>query len=320
MLKLFLMTKDEFELLEDWLDYHGHIFGFHNIYVLDGSTDTRISDIYDKYRPHGLHVNHSRTGLNGLADELTSLMHAKKGSDSFLIKLDTDEFLAYTPAFSTRTGNPSDWFCWPTHPINLRYRNCTSMATGFEELFANLPIDGRRYKAALTAWSIPKTEPPPRICHDLVEFTPLQYTHFKTFFHSHSFVSVDLGSHAGIAANNDGVIETGLTVIHYHSTSVTDSARRARQVLISHEYIHSADSITAQRHKLQSIRSTGHVASFHKIDFYLHYLDFLEQGWPIDPGILNRQHPFFQQTGPARSLTLVRDTLSAIRQPLDPIK
>ena len=95
-LKLFLMTRNEIELIEDWLKYHGFLFGFENIYILDGSDDQRVFDIYKKYKPFGLHVKISSTGLNGLAEELTLLMHEKKGLNNFLIKLDTDEFLAYT--------------------------------------------------------------------------------------------------------------------------------------------------------------------------------------------------------------------------------
>ena len=34
-----MMQKDEVHLLEPWLAYHGYLFGFENLYVLDnGST------------------------------------------------------------------------------------------------------------------------------------------------------------------------------------------------------------------------------------------------------------------------------------------
>lgn len=323
MLKLFLMTKNELELLEDWLKYHGYLFGLENIYVLDGSDDDRVLEIYDSYKPLGLNVYYSSTGLNGLGKELTQLMHAHKGTNSFLIKLDTDEFLAYTCHFKLSPRGLLNSVLQRKYPngmilnrvsrtlMNLMHRNKELYVDKFSQFFAELPITGQRYKASLTAWSIPRNNAVPNICRDLTEFTPLQFTHLKTFFHSDSFVSVDLGSHNGVSTNNKGVVYTGLALIHYHNTSVDDSARRARQVLLSHEYIDAEDSIMRQRQKLKAVRSKG-VQSSHKIDLYFQYLDSLEGGKLVNPGMLNKHHPYFRQTGLVREMTLVRDTLNLI--------
>ena len=58
--------------------------------------------------------------------------------------------------------------------------------------------------------------------------------------------------------------------------------------------------------------SAGRVGSYHKIRLYLQHLDALDGGRPIDPAILNQQHPYFRQPGPPLELTLVRDTLNLI--------
>jgi len=323
MLKLFLMTKNELDLLEDWLKYHGYLFGLENIYVLDGSDDDRIFEIYDSYKPLGLNVYYSSTGLNGLERELTELIHAHKGMNTFLIKLDTDEFLAYThhfalsPRFFINAALQRKYLNgkvlrWVTRTLmNLKNRKNKLCCDNFSQFFADLPVTGQRYKASLTAWSIPRNGLVPSVCRELTEFTPLQFTHLKTFFHSDSFVSVDLGSNAGVSTNNKGAIDTGLIVIHYHSTSVDDSARRARQVLLSHKYIDAEDSIMVQRQKLQAIKS-NYVQSFHKINFYLQYLDSLEGGKLVNPEILNKQHPYFKQTESVMEMTLVRDMLNMI--------
>ena len=40
MVKIFTMAKDELDIVIDWVIYHGFIFGFSNIYVIDNySTD-----------------------------------------------------------------------------------------------------------------------------------------------------------------------------------------------------------------------------------------------------------------------------------------
>lgn len=328
MLKLFLMTKNEFELLEDWLKYHGHLFGLGNIHVLDGSDDDRVFAIYERYRAKGLNVHHSSTGLDGLHEELTRSMHAHKGTNSFLIKLDTDEFLAYVRDFASGPlhGVLSSGYLrrgifrrLATAIVDLKHGGAPLCVDEFRQFFGGLPVTGQRYKASLTAWSIPRVHAVRDVCRDLTEFTPLQFTAIKTFFHSDSFVSVDLGSHEGVSARNEGVIDTGLTLIHYHSTSVEDSARRARQVLQSHGYIDPGDSLAEQRRRLAGVRSRGRVNSFHKIDLYLRYLEALAGGAPVNPAALNEYNPYFRKTGAAREITLVRDTLNAIDGPGTPV-
>ena len=51
-----MMQKDESELLDYWLSYHGEIFGFENLYVFDnGSTDSNLQCVLEKYA--GLGIN-----------------------------------------------------------------------------------------------------------------------------------------------------------------------------------------------------------------------------------------------------------------------
>jgi len=326
MLKIFLMTKNEPEMLESWIKYHGYIFGLDKIYVLDGSDDSRVFRVYEKFQPLGLTVRFSSSGLNELAGELTEMMHLYKGTDSFLIKMDTDEFLAYTPdpnsiiecerahAAIRKSAylRMKNWFLsveGPAYPIEIKLQ-----ITNFTDFFKKLPITGQSYKASFTCWSKPKRQSVKNICDEITSFSPLHKTDFKSFFHSSSFVSVDLGCHAGVSSNNSGFIDTGLSIIHYHSTSVEDSARRARQVLLSHGYISEHDSSKEQTLQLRRLRLRGNIASFHKIDFYLQYLDATERGEKLSPDILNQGPPYFKPIVPTSRLTLVRDTLQFINR------
>ena len=326
MLKIFLMTKNEPELLESWIKYHGYIFGLDNIYVLDGSDDSRVLRVYEKFQPLGLTVRFSSSGLNALADELTELMHLYKGEGNFLIKMDTDEFLAHTPDANSIIENErirsaisksaylrmKHWFLSeesPAYPSEIKLQ-----ITNFTDFFEKLPVTGQSYKASFTCWSKPTSQSVKNICDEITCFSPLHKTDFKSFFHSSSFVSVDLGCHAGVSSNNSGFIDTGLCIIHYHSTSVEDSARRAKQVLLSHGYISEHDSSKEQTLQLRRLRLRGKIASFHKIDFYLQYLDATERGEKLSPDILNHGHPYFKPTVPTSKLTLVRDTLQLINR------
>jgi len=318
------MTKNEPELLESWILYHGYIFGLDNIYILDGSDDSRVLRVYEKFQPLGLTVRFSSAGLNELADELTELMHLYKGKGNFLIKMDTDEFLAHTPDANSIIENErirsairnsaylrmKNWLLskeGPAYPSEIKLQ-----ITNFTEFFERLPVTGQGYKASFTCWSKPQSQSVKNICDEITNFSPLHKTDFKSFFHSSSFVSVDLGCHAGVSSNNSGVIETSLCIIHFCSTSVDDSVRRARQVLLSHGYISEQDSSKEQVLQLRRLRLRGEIASFHKIDFYLQYLDAAERGERLSPDILNQNQAIFKPIVPTSRLTLVRDTLRFI--------
>ena len=81
------MTRNDVNSIEDWIIYHGYLFGLKNLYLVDGSDDEEVLAIYDFYKKHGLNVLHTDAGLNDLADEITSMMHQHKGENNFLIKL-----------------------------------------------------------------------------------------------------------------------------------------------------------------------------------------------------------------------------------------
>ena len=320
MVKIFLMTKNEPEMIEDWLIYHGYLFGLENIHILDASDDQHVIGIYEKYQAWGLNVHFSACGLDQIESELTKLMSYYRGENSFLIKLDTDEFLAYTRGLGGKilslAGKTLNSLSCPPQIKSSIIDTALKLSKidnfNFEKFWRSLPVTGQRYKASVVSWSIPSNEHQNRPCRDLTLFSPPHITTLKTYFHSDSFVSVDLGSHAGVSTNPDPPIDTALTIIHYHSTSVTESVRRAKQALVSHEYIAMSDSLSEQREKLEAVRARGEIPSFHKIDLYLQFIDSETCGKSLCTSILNQQHPYFRNTGKPMRLTLVRDTLHSI--------
>lgn len=332
MLKIFLLTKNESYFIDDWIKYHGYLFGLNNIHVLDGSDDKKTLDVYKKFEPLGLNVHYSTAGLNEACDELNKLMHLHKGVDNFLIKLDTDEFITFTDPVNLTSHNYLDRFfrkgslvsrkkTW--HVRKKLSEKITDMIHAQKNLHINnineklksLPVTGRKYKASLTAWSLPTQEAMPRPCYDLTQFTPIQFTQMKSFFHSSNFVSVDLGGHTGITTLNSGAIDTGMTIIHYHSTSVEDAQKRARQALLSHDYFDESDDHLKQKEKLLKARVSENTASFHKIDFYLKYLDSLEGGAKVLPSTLNLYHPHFRPTDAQREIKIIKETLDILDSP-----
>ena len=334
MLKIFLMTKNEVFFIEDWIIYHGYFFGMENIHILDASDDEKVLNIYAKYEALGLNVHYSSTGLNEAAAELTKLMHLYKGDNNFLIKLDTDEFIAYTNPFNLHTNNYLEKFlrkCSSLKHKMLSNVNKLSgklidfkhinkkiyMAHNLNEKLSALPKTGRKYKASLTVFSLPKrNEMMMRPCYEQTLFSSIQFIRMKSFFHSSSFISVDLGCHEGETKVNKGVIDTGMVIIHYHSTSVEDSIKRAEQVLLSHGYIDKTDDYQKQEEKLRLIRALGIVNSFHKIDLYLAYLSSLKNNEKFSPKTLNTYNPNCRKSSGEQNITVVKDTLIKIQERL----
>jgi len=94
-----MMQKDEVFLLRPWLAYHGHLFGFENLFVLDnGSTSPNVRDTLMDYAKLGVKVDWghgSRQDYLAKGDLIGGWMRildARREYD-FLIPLDCDEFV-----------------------------------------------------------------------------------------------------------------------------------------------------------------------------------------------------------------------------------
>jgi hypothetical protein len=97
-LKIVLKTKNETEILDQWLEHHLNIAGDFNVLVFDnGSTNPKTFDIYGKYRDRinlfGFYENHN---LIHNTDYFSKFYQALRESCKFYTFIDTDEFLYFT--------------------------------------------------------------------------------------------------------------------------------------------------------------------------------------------------------------------------------
>lgn len=329
MLKIFLMTRNDVNSIEDWIIYHGYLFGLKNLYLVDGSDDEEVLAIYDFYKKHGLNVLHTDAGLNDLADEITSLMHQHKGENNFLIKLDSDEFLTYAKPSQFRWRN---WLRRMLLMIKEKIRSAKGKAQhdlkysdflvpdhkalrvdSFVEFFQDIPKSKYIYKAGLTTNCIPKHHCSGSPSEKIVEFNALEYTDFKSFFHSDGFVSVDLGSHHGESLKADKVIFTDLCVVHYHFTCISDFASRAKKVLVSHGFISEDDALENQELKLNKMTDNDVPMSRHKFHFYLSFLKYRNDPSALEKLTTSYNHPMGKSSNSKVEITIVRDTLAMIK-------
>ena len=92
MIKLFTMVKDEVDIIEDWILYHGAIFGFHNLYIVDNMSTDGTYELMQKYVGKGVntfrHHDYKKKG-----DIMKELITNNKSIIAF--PLDIDEFIVY---------------------------------------------------------------------------------------------------------------------------------------------------------------------------------------------------------------------------------
>ena len=93
--KVIVLSKDEYDLIDDFLEFYGSLFGYENIVVVDnGSTDARVLDIYEIYKEKGVIIEvDADRGMMSMASIVTDAIHRHKAGYKFVIPLDTDEFM-----------------------------------------------------------------------------------------------------------------------------------------------------------------------------------------------------------------------------------
>ena len=92
---LVIMTKDDWPLASRWLAWHGHVYGFEHLYVFDGSTGAQKDHLQDVTASYPIHLRHSLVDLNHIANDLARWIDEIKARYEWIIKVDTDEFVAH---------------------------------------------------------------------------------------------------------------------------------------------------------------------------------------------------------------------------------
>jgi hypothetical protein len=119
VVKIFTMVKNEADIVRDWIIYHGSIFGFNNIHVIDNySTDGTYEIINDEF---GNLINYSREPNYRRKGELmTELMNNHcTNSHDYAFPIDIDEFIVYYDKFDNNFSVSVDKNLILSHINNL---------------------------------------------------------------------------------------------------------------------------------------------------------------------------------------------------------
>ena len=257
ILKLVLMSKNEWPLLKDWILYHGALVGFQNLYIIDGSTDRESISFLAHVRDHyGVSVIFSKATLTQIPSVLTEIARALAHSCDFIIKMDTDEFLAGHKGssrcdFASENKNVNSTLDCHLSPYAMKQaaNSLRKIATG-----------GR----LRLGW---ETNPllQQGICDDPKrknDFLSWPFTHgayplqdYKTICDARTCAGLDLGGHwdrfqPPVKNRHDG-INTEIGAFHFHQRCWEAQAEQAKKVIVSQGFIGENDSKEEIFKKLQ---------------------------------------------------------------------
>jgi hypothetical protein len=185
LVDVYTFQKDEGKLLQEWGVYHGSIFGYKALHIIDhASTDNETKEALGFLRRNGATVVYFNGPFLDKHEQLTNLM--LQSSARFVLPLDVDEFLVTRDSNDTFVVMDSD-----TMPHS----------------FGSLPIDGRRYRmASIHARSCSSL----LLDQDAIKkfsrtkemnvFEPPKPINCmsKSFFLRATFVKTDQGNHGGV--------------------------------------------------------------------------------------------------------------------------
>ena len=201
MVKVFTMVKGEVDIVCDWVLYHGHLFGFNNLYIIDNlSLDGTYEALLQLKKTHAIHVfrlpDYKKKG------EYMSSLIKRYGSNEFVFPVDIDEFIVHYDKSTHAIGCVDELIkqTLETLPKATAYK-MNYISTG--------PTGPDGFKRATTE------------CESGI------YTDYgsvaKTFFHSSLFRGeLDHGNHF----NTPNYYLTKLCLVHYHCRNLEQMKKK----------------------------------------------------------------------------------------------
>lgn len=202
-IKLFTMVKDEVDIVEDWLKYHGTIFGYNNLYIIDNMSEDGTFEKLQEYESKGITLYRKLDyKLKGVyMNELIN--DPGHGEYDFAYPLDIDEFIIY---------------------YDLEQNKLLPFRT--KQYFNTLPMDRTVYKANYIM-SLISTNTSDGYKRATTEGEYGIYVDYKdqakSFFNKHTWKGeIDHGNHY----KTDDYMPTKLCLVHYHCRSLDQMKKK----------------------------------------------------------------------------------------------
>ena len=229
IIKIFVVTKDEYDLIEDWTHFYGKIFDYSNLYIIDtGSENPVVLDFYKYARTIGVNIiiDPGYTA-NSQGQKFTKYMLEVKSqaNSDFLLGCDTDNFLVLP---NKRKIVKEDYFNYFDELPKDRNKFCIHSS-----IDSVVNID---YKYINNKYLRP--------VHDTNTFYK-SGTVSINFYRTNSFISTTNGNHSGITNPDQETFMTKFQMYHYHYTGLDRIFERALVICNGYQYfsIYMGDQI-----------------------------------------------------------------------------
>jgi hypothetical protein len=256
LVKIFTVTRDDADIIEDFILYYGTIFGYSNVVIIDNnSCDPTVLAIYDKYRNRGVIFETCPSYKDGgQGDAFTTVMHKYKTECEFLVGLDSDEFLYIDGS--------------------------TDPATSLPNYFQQLPTDATIFSIPTTNYLYNKidTENPHYINFEMQQpirnITTFKHTVnpaiIKRFYRSNAFVSTSNGNHRGVVSHGREHLVDAIRCLHYHNRGNRTNIDRSAIVCAGYNYVDLSRHYVDQM--LQLAAHSDNCNGFHRLRHYKYSL------------------------------------------------
>lgn len=257
--KVFVRSRNEYDLMDDFLAFYGYIFGFSNIIVIDnGSDDHRVHATYAKYAEKGVTIESDASGMTNHGHIMTDAMIRHRSSCEFLIPLDTDEFMFFPAAPSIATMQDARGV----------------IHSHLESLPSEISII--RYMRFLGSVADPRSPDyrdfkHHRPAHAIREFYDQGWD--KLIVRSSAFVSVSLGNHHAVVSGGTVAQSDTLGLLHFHETGSKRKRERCEMSMLGYEHmdVRSITDIDAQLRRCDEIIKWK-TCGGHRVEQYRTYL------------------------------------------------
>ena len=259
-----LVTKNEYDLVDDFLLYYSAIFGAGNVVVVDnGSTDARLAPIYRRHRDAGVRFILERREFCHAADFMTEHMRPLVDGCRFLLPLETDEFMFLDTA---KNNSPPD---------------VSAIREAVFEHLRGLPdnVSVLRYGSFLGSCVVPSdagyasgayTRPAAQI----KRFRDQGWD--KLIIRAAAFDRMTVWCHHAQCTSGIIAKSTLLGLLHFHDTGRRRRLERAMPVVSAYRHIDLARDTDAEKLAKGRIAFRGKLVCGHKLEYLLDHLSRLE--------------------------------------------
>ena len=255
--KVVLITKDERDILDDFLTFYGTIFGYENVLVVDnGSTDPDVVASLERFAAKGVVVRVDARPFPQAVQFMSEHMASLRGTCRWILPLETDEFI-----FMLKRANDSKY---------------ATNRNDVMEYLASVPDNVSVIKyGAFYGSAVNPSDPDyscgvyPRPAAQMERFYNQGWD--KLIVRASAFEGMSQWCHHTRTSTGDTIVSDSLGLLHFHETGFRRQVDSAVRVIDSYHYVDRTADMGRQFEQTSELIRMG-VACGHKVEYYDKYL------------------------------------------------